>query len=123
MVDRPLSATGPAGLLAARTARRNTARASSTATALIIGVGLVAFVATLTGSIAASTPDGVDPQARLALTTFSLMLVVAVFISAIGVANTLGLSILERIRETGLLRAVGALRAQIRGSIRSERSF
>lgn len=60
LVDRPLSATGTAGMLAARNARRNTARASSTATALVLGVGLVAFVGTLAASVSASAPEGTD---------------------------------------------------------------
>jgi putative ABC transport system permease protein len=46
----------------------------------------------------------------------ALTIVVALF----GIANTLGLSILERIREIGLLRAVGAQRGQVRAMIRWE---
>jgi putative ABC transport system permease protein len=42
-----------------------------------------------------------------------VLLVLSVIISAFGIANTLGLSIYERIRELGLLRAVGMKRAQI----------
>jgi putative ABC transport system permease protein len=36
-----------------------------------------------------------------------------VIISSFGIANTLGLSIYERVRELGLLRAVGMQRAQL----------
>jgi putative ABC transport system permease protein len=42
-----------------------------------------------------------------------LLLVLSVIISAFGIANTLGLSIYERIRELGLLRAVGMQRRQL----------
>jgi putative ABC transport system permease protein len=42
-----------------------------------------------------------------------VLLVLSVIISAFGIANTLGLSIYERVRELGLLRAVGMKRAQL----------
>jgi putative ABC transport system permease protein len=48
------------------------------------------------------------------------LLAFAVIIAVFGVVNTLGLSILERTRELGLLRAVGMSRKQVRTSIRVE---
>jgi putative ABC transport system permease protein len=42
-----------------------------------------------------------------------VLLVLSVIISAFGIANTLGLSIYERVRELGLLRAVGMQRRQL----------
>ena len=42
-----------------------------------------------------------------------VLLVLSVIISAFGIANTLGLSIYERVRELGLLRAVGMQRQQL----------
>ncbi len=42
-----------------------------------------------------------------------VLLVLSVIISSFGIANTLGLSIYERVRELGLLRAVGMQRAQL----------
>lgn len=48
------------------------------------------------------------------------MLALAVVIALIGIANTLALSIHERTRELGLLRAVGMSRAQLRSTIRQE---
>jgi putative ABC transport system permease protein len=48
------------------------------------------------------------------------LLILAVAIALVGIANTLALSILERTHELGLLRAVGMTRTQLRGSIRAE---
>jgi putative ABC transport system permease protein len=47
-------------------------------------------------------------------------LLFAVLIALIGIANTLALSIYERTREIGLLRAVGMSRRQIRSTVRWE---
>jgi putative ABC transport system permease protein len=51
---------------------------------------------------------------------FYVLLGLAVFISLIGVINTLGLSIYERTRELGMLRAIGMSRRQVRSMIRYE---
>ena len=48
------------------------------------------------------------------------LLALAVVIALIGIANTLALSVHERRRELGLLRAVGMTRPQVRSSIRWE---
>jgi putative ABC transport system permease protein len=48
------------------------------------------------------------------------MLGLAIVIALMGIANTLSLSIHERVRELGLLRAVGADRAQVRAMVRWE---
>jgi putative ABC transport system permease protein len=48
------------------------------------------------------------------------LLGLAVIIALLGIANTLALSIHERKRELGLLRAVGMSRAQVRSSVRWE---
>jgi putative ABC transport system permease protein len=48
------------------------------------------------------------------------LLVLAIVIALMGIANTLSLSIHERSRELGLLRAVGQTRRQLRSMVRGE---
>lgn len=49
-----------------------------------------------------------------------VMLALAIVIALLGIANTLSLSVYERTRELGLLRAVGTTRSQLRSMVRWE---
>ena len=64
------------------------------------------------GTVAAQ----IDQMLNLVYVLLFMALVIALF----GIANTLALSVFERTREIGLLRAVGMSRAQIRSSVRWE---
>ena len=59
------------------------------------------------------------PIDQLVLMIFAL-LGLALFIAVLGIVNTLALSIIERTREVGLLRAVGLSRAQLRRMVTFE---
>ena len=48
------------------------------------------------------------------------LLALAIIIALLGIGNTLALSIVERTRELGVLRAVGMTRSQLRSAIRWE---
>lgn len=74
--------------------------------------------------VAITDRDGLVEQRietfRYALLVMYAMFAVAMVIAVLGVVNTLVLSVVERIREIGMLRAVGASRQLIRRSLRVE---
>ena len=61
--------------------------------------------------------SSVSSQIDQMLATLYAMLGLALLIAVLGIINTLALSVVERKREIGMLRAVGMLRAQVRRSI------
>lgn len=64
--------------------------------------------------------DVVNGEIDTVLGLFYALLMLAVVMALLGIANTLALSTLERTRELGLLRAVGMARSQVRSMVRCE---
>jgi putative ABC transport system permease protein len=64
--------------------------------------------------------DASTQNVRALLNVVYVMLVLAIVIALMGIANTLSLSVYERTRELGLLRAIGATRPQVRSMVRWE---
>jgi putative ABC transport system permease protein len=61
-----------------------------------------------------------ENQVNQALGLVSALLALSILIALFGIVNTLALSVFERTRELGLLRAVGLSRRQTRSMIRGE---
>ena len=64
--------------------------------------------------------DEVSSQVDTLLAIVYVFLALAILIAFMGIANTLSLSLRERTRELGLLRAVGLTRSQLRATVRWE---
>jgi putative ABC transport system permease protein len=64
--------------------------------------------------------DTISKQVDQMLTMFYGLLAMSVIISIFGIVNTLVLSVHERTRELGMLRAIGATRTQLRRMVRYE---
>lgn len=62
----------------------------------------------------------IDTALQVVLWIVTGLLAVSVLIAVVGVANTLSLSVLERTRESALLRALGLTRGQLRGMLAAE---
>jgi putative ABC transport system permease protein len=75
-------------------------------------------------TVTVKDPEGFAAEQRTQVNQFLSfiygLLALSVVIAALGVVNTLSLSVIERTREVGLLRAVGISRRQLRTMIRLE---
>ncbi|UOQ56318.1 ABC transporter permease [Leucobacter allii] len=121
---------GPSGALAAANAVRFPERSARATIGLVVGVTLVTMFAVALDSYRSMTllAFADDPtlagelESTLAITSAILTALVgfSAIIAAVGLINTLSLSVLQRRRELGLLRALGFTAAQVRRMIVAE---
>jgi putative ABC transport system permease protein len=121
---------GPAERIAAANAVRNPARSTRATIGVVIGVTLVTMFAVAAQSYVdmimrgreAYPADyaGVDELLAMTIGVFAVLFGFSALIAAVGMVNNLSLSVLQRTRELGLLRALGFTRAQIRRMILAE---
>ncbi|MGV8884913.1 MAG: FtsX-like permease family protein [Microbacteriaceae bacterium] len=119
-----------AARLAAENAVRYPERSSRTTIGLVIGVTLVTmFAVALQGyqnmlyAAQANDPvyyEGIDQSLLITVVIFSVLVGFSALIAAVGMVNNLSLSVLQRTRELGLLRALGFTGKQVRSMILAE---
>ncbi|WP_026851190.1 ABC transporter permease [Glaciibacter superstes] len=116
--------------LAAANALRYPERSSRATIGLVIGVTLITMFAVAGASYQdmmaraqAAQPEvyqGVDKVVAVTVAIFSVLIGFSALIAAVGMVNNLALSVLQRTRELGLLRALGFTAKQVRRMILAE---
>ncbi len=114
-----------AGRLAAENAVRYPERSARTTIGLVIGVTLVTMFAVAAATfqqLLAPLSDAADLDDLMAVIVgiFSVLIGFSALIAAVGMVNNLSLSVLQRTRELGLLRALGFTNRQLRDMVRVE---
>jgi putative ABC transport system permease protein len=75
-------------------------------------------------NVTVNSPDDITEKAQSSVNQLlgivTALLLLAVVVAVLGIVNTLVLSVVERTRELGLLRAVGGTRRQVRTVVRRE---
>ena len=115
--------------LAAQNAVRYPQRSSRTTIGIVIGVTLVTMFGvagssfqSLFDSLLAGEPgsEGASQTILVVVVIFSVLIGFSALIAAVGLVNNLSLSVIQRTRELGLLRALGFTARQLRGMIVAE---
>lgn len=123
LVGLLLGRSAPAALARA-TSREHPRRSARSAIGLVIGVTLVTTFGTALQTLVAGLEDIAGPAADQAfgstLAIFSVLVGFSAVVAAVGMVNDLSLSILQRRRELGLLRALGLTSAQVRLMVLAE---
>lgn len=129
LVGRMLGST-PSARLAAENAVRYPERSSRMTIGMVIAVSLVTMfivavesfqhIIDLARAAQPETYAGTEETLGMTVAVFSILVGFSAVIAAVGMVNTLSLSVLQRTRELGLLRALGFTARQLRGMIRAE---
>lgn len=115
--------------LAAENAVRFPERSSRTTIGIVIGITLVTMFGVASGTLQGhfdqllgGQPGAAPASQRISVAVgiFSVLIGFSALIAAVGLVNNLSLSVLQRTRELGLLRALGFTARQVRGMIVAE---